>query len=105
MTRQYLTGELSVRLERLQATASTAQAVQVTELRYRVESCPASRLAEEVSLALALAEKLCWDSLSQGDAISFASQASVSADLRQFGICSGLLAEDDLPSGTSRSAD
>lgn len=93
MTRQYLAGELSVRLERLQSAACAARAVQVTELRHRVESCPVACLAEAVALALALADNLCWDSLSSGDAASFASQASVSAELRQFGICSGLLPE------------
>jgi hypothetical protein len=95
MTRQYLVGELSARLERLEAAASSARAGQVTELRQRVESCPVSWLAEAVSRALALADNECWDSLSNGDAASFASQASVSADLRQFGICSRLLAADD----------
>jgi hypothetical protein len=94
MTSQYLAGELSVRLERLQAAASTARAGQVTELRHRVESCPVSWLAEAVGRALALADNLCWDSLARGDAVAFASQATASADLRQFGICSGLLPED-----------
>jgi hypothetical protein len=95
MTRQYLAGELSVRLERLQAAASAALEMRVSELRHRVESCPVSWLAEAVSLALALADDVCWDSLSRGDASSFASQASVSADLRQFGICSGLLPDEN----------
>lgn len=94
MTRQYLAGELSVRLERLQSAASSARAAQVAELRHRVESGPVSWLAEAVSQALAQADNLCWDSLSSGDAASFASQAAASADLHQFGVCSGLLTED-----------
>lgn len=95
MTRQYLAGELSVRLERLQAAAPSARVAPVIELRHQVESGQVSWLAEAVSLALAEADNLCWDSLSNGDAASFASQVSASADLRQFGICSGLLAEDE----------
>jgi len=95
MTRQYLAGELSVLLERLQAAASVTRAGQVVELRHRVESCPVSWLAEAVSRAMALANNLCWDSLARGDAAGFASQATVSADLRQFGICSALLPEDE----------
>jgi hypothetical protein len=94
MTSQYLAGELSVRLERLQEVTSAGRAAQVARLRHRVESCPLPWLTEAVSRALDIADNVCWDSLSQGDAEMFARQASVSADLRQFGICAHLLAED-----------
>lgn len=94
MTSQYLIGELSVRLERLQAVTSAERAAQVVRLRHRVESCPLTWLAEGLSRALDIADNVCWDSLSRGDAELFARQASVSADLRQFGICAHLLAED-----------
>lgn len=103
MTSQYLVGELSVRLERLQAVTSPGRAVQVAQLRHRVESCPLTWLGEGVSRALDIAENVCWESLSRGDAELFARQALVSADLRQFGICAHLLAEE--PPGRDRAGD
>lgn len=94
MTSQYLVGELSVRLERLQAVTSADRAAQLAGLRRRVESWPLTWLTEGLSRALEIADDVCWDSLSQGDAELFARQAQVSADLQQFGICARLLAED-----------
>jgi hypothetical protein len=43
--------------------------------------------------ALALADDLCWESLSQGDTAAFARQSRASAVLRQFGACARLLPE------------
>ena len=101
MTRQYLAGELSVRLEQLQAVTPPGRAAQVARLREQVETCPPASLAAAVGWALALADGLCWDSLSHGDAASFERQCCVLADLRQFGFCSGLLAEDPSPGGAT----
>ena len=94
MTGQYLAGELSVQLERLQAVTSADRAAQVARLRCEVESCPLNWLSAALARALALADGMCWDSLSSGDTALFARQAYISADLRQFGICSRLLADD-----------
>jgi hypothetical protein len=85
MTRQYLIGELTVRLERLQAT--TGQAVpELARLRAQVETGPVTGLASATVRAMALADELCWDSLSRGDAAAFAAQATILAELRQFDI-------------------
>jgi len=92
MMQDYLIGELSARLERLQA-ASAGAAADLARLRRRVETRPAAELAGETAQALALADRLCWESLSGGDTIAFDRQAAVSADLRVFGICAGLLEE------------
>jgi hypothetical protein len=35
---------------------------------------------------------MCWDSLSRGDTTAFARQALIGAQLREFGVCAGLLA-------------
>ena len=43
--------------------------------------------------ALVLTDRLCWDSLKQGDTLAFACQAAICAELRDFGICAGLLEE------------
>lgn len=93
MTQQYLIGELSVRLERLQGTAEQA-AGDVARLRGEVESGPPAWLRTATLRALALADHLCWQSLAHGDAAAFARQAEISADLRQFGVCAGLLGEE-----------
>jgi hypothetical protein len=91
MTRQYLIGELSVRLEQLQATTGQAAAPDVARLRAEVETGPLTGLAWATARAMALADELCWDSLSRGDAAAFADQAKISAELCQFGISVRLL--------------
>jgi hypothetical protein len=89
----YLVGELSARLERLQSAAGT-RAGDVTRLRQQVETWPVAWLAAETTRALALAELVCWDSLSLGDTAAFERQAAICADLRLFGVCARLLDED-----------
>jgi hypothetical protein len=87
VTRQHLIGELSVRLEQLQAATAHGAAREVADLRYQVETGPVSCLAAGLARALALADQACWDSLDRGDAAAFARQAAVGADLRLFGEC------------------
>ena len=94
MTGRYLIGELSVRLERLQAAAGQAAACDIAELRRQVEVSPVIWLAAETIRALALADQLCWDSLSRGDTGAFARQAAICADLHLFGVSARLLDED-----------
>jgi hypothetical protein len=89
MIRDDLIGELSVRLERLQAVTPVPVS-ELADLRCRVETGPVTWLATELASALALADRLCWDSLSAGDIGAFARQASVCADLRLFGFCARL---------------
>lgn len=93
MTRDHLIGELSARLEQLQSAAG-AHAGDVTRLRQQVEMSPVSWLPAETIRAMALAEQLCWDSLSRGDTRAFDRQAAISADLRLFGVCAQLLDEE-----------
>lgn len=94
MTQQYLIGELSVRLERLQGAARDAAMGDVETLRRQVETRPVAGLAAAMIMALALADRLCWDSLARGDLVAFTSQAEISADLRLFGVCARLLEDD-----------
>jgi hypothetical protein len=94
MTRHYLAGELSVLLARLESVATgRAATVEAARLRRQAETRPLSALAEVVVRALALDDGLCWDSLTRGDEAAFARQARVGADLREFGVCAGLLAD------------
>ena len=93
MTQQYLIGELSVCLERLQAASAPDAARDVARLRHQVEAGTPAGLGVAALRALALADGLCWESLAQGDTAAFARQSRASADLRQFGVCARLLPE------------
>ena len=93
MIQDYLIGELSVRLEQLEAATAPRAARPVACLRHEVETGPLSGLAMATSYALALADALCWDSLAHGDTATFSRQARASAELHQFGTCARLLAD------------
>jgi len=93
-THQYLIGELSVRLGDLQAATRKTAAGDVARLRRQVGSGPLAALSRATARALALADSLCWESLTRGDTAAFARQSAVSADLRLFGACAGLLTEE-----------
>jgi hypothetical protein len=94
MTRQYVAGELSLLLARVHGVATTEAARrEAWLLQHAAETVPLSDLSAVTVRALALAEGLCWDSLSRGDTTTFARQAAVCAELHQFGLCAGLLRE------------
>jgi hypothetical protein len=94
VTREYLTGELSVLLEKLAAATRSAAARDVASLRYQVETKPVAWLTAEMTRALILADQVCWDSLSRGDVQAFDRQAAICAELRLFGTCAGLTDEE-----------
>ena len=94
MSREYLTGELSVLLEKLASATRSAAARDVASLRYQVETKPAAWLTAEMTQALILADQVCWDSLSRGDVQAFDRQAVICAELRLFGTCAGLTDEE-----------
>jgi len=93
MTQQYLAGELSLLLARLQ-TAATNQgfACDVAQLRHEAETRPITALSAVAVHALELTDGMCWDSLAKGDSVAFAREAAIGAELREFGVCAGLLA-------------
>lgn len=92
MTQQYLAGQLSVLLGRVQEVTTTEAAGRdAWSLRQAAETGPVEALGWVTVRALALTERLCWDSLNQGDAGAFARQAAAGAALREFGVCAGLL--------------
>ena len=95
MTQQYVAGELSLRLGQLQAVATDQdRAREVACLRYEAERVPRAALASVVVRALGLADRLCWESLSCGDASAFGRRAAICADLWEFGVCARLFEED-----------
>jgi len=94
MTRQYLARELSVLLADLQAVANTEAARRdACSLRHAAETVPIPVLGLVIVRALAVADDLCWDSLNRGDTATFTRQAAVCDELREFGVCAGLLDE------------
>jgi hypothetical protein len=93
MTHNYLIAELSVRLGELQATVGHAAAPELAALRQQVETGSPPGVRAAAVQALAMADRLCWQSLSRGDNAAFTRQAKISADLHLFGVCSRLLAD------------
>ena len=94
MTEQYLVGELSLRLARLREVAGhTSIERAVSQLRREAETQPIESLWRPLVHAMALCDQLCWDSLTQGEMASFTTRVAVCADLHDFGVCAGLLAE------------
>ncbi len=94
MTQQYLAGELSVLLSNVEAVTTTKAArCAAWSLRHAAETEPIQALRSVTVDALALADGLCWESLTRGDAVAFTRQAAVCAELHQFGVCAGLLKE------------
>jgi hypothetical protein len=96
MTLQYLSGELSLRLGRLETAAPDAATMRrISDLRRQSETAPVGTLSSTLGRALALTDRLCWESLRRGDAGAFAQQAAISAELHEFGACAGLIDEHD----------
>lgn len=95
MTQQYLVGELSQILGELQAVATTKAAVfEIARLRQEAETTPPAALAPVVERAVELTNRVCWDTLEWGDARSFVREVAICVELRELGVCAGLLEED-----------
>jgi hypothetical protein len=92
MTQQYLAGELSLLLGRLQEVADDeACRSDIARLRRTAEAGPLVALPTVVVRALALTNALCQDSLERGATAAFTRQATICAELYEFGDCAGLL--------------
>ncbi len=97
VTRQYLAGELSLRLARLQAAMSESERAQeVARLRHEAETVPVSALGCVMSRALAVTDEICFDSMDRGNWAVFIVEATICSELWEFGVCAGLLTEPGL---------
>jgi len=95
VTQQYLAGELSLLLARLQlGAANQASGCAFAGLRAKAETSPVTALGSVATQALRLSDLSCWDSVSRGDTAAFRRQAEASAALYEFGVCAGLLNEE-----------
>lgn len=91
MTQQYIVGELSILLSRLQVVApDRARAADVGRLRHEAERRPVTELGSVVGRALKLTDQLCSESLEWGDTAAFARQAAMGSELCGFAVCAGL---------------
>jgi hypothetical protein len=94
MTQQYLAGEFSLLLAQLQAVATDPSSARALgRLRREVETHPSAALAAELIRTLEVTDELCFDSLARGDVAAFDCQTATVAQLREFGVCAGLLDE------------
>jgi hypothetical protein len=91
MTQQYLAGELSVLLGQLQALSDRTFAHDLAHLRREAETWSPTALASVATRALELTDRLCWDTLQQGDSTAFTRQTEICAELHEFAVCSGLI--------------
>lgn len=95
MTQQYLAGELSILLGELHAAATEQdRRREIERLRRETEEFPAAALSCVATRALDVAQTLCWGSVTRGDTEAFHRQAAISAQLYEFGVCSGMLTEE-----------
>jgi hypothetical protein len=94
MTQQHLAGEFSLLLAQLQAVATDPSSARaLARLRREVETHPPAALAVELIRTLEVTDELCFDSLARGDVKAFDCQAATVVQLREFGVCAGLLDE------------
>lgn len=100
MTQQYLLGELSLILGELQAVATTEAVVHdVARLRQEAETTPPAALAPLVVRAVELTDRVCWHALTRGETAAFGREATICAELWEFGVCAGLLEEGQTING------
>ena len=91
MTQQYIVGEFSSLLGRLQPVPSARLGNALNDLRQDVElgSLPMlPRLAQE---AMAFTDVICWVALEEGDLNGFSRYASTAVALREFTVSANLL--------------
>ena len=105
MTRQYLLGELSLILGELQAVATDDAAVRAAgRLRQEAETTLPAALAPVVVRAVALTDRVCWDALARGETTTFLRETAICAELWEFGVCAGLLEDDQTGDEMGRSS-
>jgi hypothetical protein len=92
MTQQYIVGEFSSLLARLELVAGEPLSEAVTELRHEVELSPVQRLPRLVEYAFELADAVCWEALEHGDPVGFCRNVVAEAALRDFTVAAGLAA-------------
>jgi hypothetical protein len=105
MTREYLLGELSLILGDLQAVTTNEAAVRAAaRLRQEAETTPPAALAPVVVRAVELTDRVCWEALARGETMAFIRETAICAELWEFGVCAGLLEDDQTGDEVGRSS-
>lgn len=104
MTQQYLVGELSLILGELEAAATNdALGREVARLRRDAETTRPAALGPVVVQAVKLSNLVCWDALTRGGSAAFIRDTGIHAELWEFGVCAGFLAERQTGNDIGRS--
>jgi hypothetical protein len=90
VTQQYIVGEFSALLARLEPTAQERLGEIAGNLRQEVECSPVSLLPRLAREALNLTDVICWFTLDHGDVCGFCRCAETAAALREFTACANL---------------
>ncbi len=86
-------------LSRLEGAAPCQEsAAALAPLRRRAETMPLEALPQVLRDALTQAEAWCWSALGADPAL-FQRECAIAAELYEFGLCSGLLAPENLNPG------
>ena len=91
MTQQYIVGEFSSLLARLQPTPVALLDDAVSDLRHEVEYSPLPMLPRLAEEALDLTDTICLAALDQGDAEGFCGCVGAAIALREFAVGASLL--------------
>ncbi len=104
MTQQYLVGELSLILGELEAVATNEAIVrEIARMRQEVETTPPAALGPMMTRAVELTNRVCWDTLRLGDVATFVREVAICSELRELGVCAGLLEKDPMSDDTGLS--
>lgn len=91
MTQQYIVGELSSLLARLEPAQEEYLRDALGSLRYLVECSPLFMLPKLAQDAFELTDMMCRSALEYGDADAFCRSVAAAAELRDFAVAAGLL--------------
>lgn len=76
---------------------------EIARLRQEAETTPRAALSPVVKRAVELTNRVCWDTLEWGDIATFVREVAICAELRELGVCAGLLEEDQMSDETGLS--
>ena len=93
MTQQYLVGEFSLLLAKLEPAPSARLADAVHRLRRSVELGPLCMLSGRAREAMRLSDSICWAALEQGDVDGFSRYARAAVALGEFAASANLVPE------------
>ena len=102
MTRQYLSGELSLRLGQLEQVAGGSERSRAAaRLRVEAEQLSSGSLVCLLTRGLLLGDEICMAALEEGNWPLFLLRLEACSELWEFGVCSRLIDAAVLPEVTA----